>query len=120
MLHQNTLQAARITELEEQLAAITKRKSRKRKWIQQGSTMEYSEAASQVAVEASIAAQPAKKARSSGNQERAQQALRRCRNCGKTGHNACMCKKDTKIYSQSDVSTMYIGSLFNRNEIEDL
>jgi hypothetical protein len=33
MLHQNALQAARIYELEEQLAEITKRKSRKRKRI---------------------------------------------------------------------------------------
>ena len=33
MLHQNALQAARITELKEQLAVITKRKSRKRKRI---------------------------------------------------------------------------------------
>jgi hypothetical protein len=45
MLHQNALQAARIAELEEQLAVITKRKTRKRKQIQQGGTMEYSEAA---------------------------------------------------------------------------
>jgi hypothetical protein len=33
MLHQNALQAARISELEEQLAIMTKRKSRKRKHI---------------------------------------------------------------------------------------
>jgi pyridoxal biosynthesis lyase PdxS len=31
MLHQNALQAARIAELEEQLAVMTKRKTRKRK-----------------------------------------------------------------------------------------
>jgi hypothetical protein len=42
MLYQNVLQAARITELEEQLAVLTKRRSRKRKQIQQGGSVEYS------------------------------------------------------------------------------
>jgi hypothetical protein len=45
MLHQNVLLAARCHKLEEQLAAITKRKTRKRKWIQKGGTMVYGEAA---------------------------------------------------------------------------
>ena len=55
MLHQNALQAARITELEEQLAAVTKRKARKRKRLQHGGTLEYGEGAAQVAAEASVA-----------------------------------------------------------------
>ena len=71
MLHQNTLLIARNYELKEQLAVITKRKSRKRKRIQQGGTMEYGTAAAQVAAEASIALQPSKKAHSGGNQKRA-------------------------------------------------
>jgi hypothetical protein len=62
VLHQNTLQAARITEIGEQLAAITRRKMRKRKQIQQGDAMEYCEAAPQLAAEASIAAERSKKA----------------------------------------------------------
>jgi hypothetical protein len=44
MLHQNALQAARIHELEEQLAVVTRRKARKRKRLQHGSTLEYSKA----------------------------------------------------------------------------
>jgi hypothetical protein len=63
MLHQNALQAARIHELEEQLAVITKRKTRKRKHIQHGGTIEYSEAAAQVAAKASAGPQRSKKAR---------------------------------------------------------
>jgi len=113
MLHQNALLVARIHEVEEQLAVITKRKSRKRKRIQQGGTMEYRTAAAQVAAEASTAPQQSKKARSSGNQEPAQPALRRCGNCGKTGHNARTCKKDTEASSESDVSTIYASSLFD-------
>jgi cell division septum initiation protein DivIVA len=55
MLHENALQRAQIHKLEEQLAEITKRKSRKRKRIQQGSTIEYRTAAAQVAAKASAA-----------------------------------------------------------------
>jgi hypothetical protein len=53
MLHQNALLTARNSELEEQLAVVTKRKARKRKRIQHGGTLEYGEALTQVATEAS-------------------------------------------------------------------
>jgi hypothetical protein len=66
MLHQAVLLAARNTELEEQLAVMTKRKTRKRKRIQQGGTMEYGEAAAQVSAETSVAAGRSKKARGGG------------------------------------------------------
>ena len=56
MLHENVLIKARVRELVEQLAVITKRKSRKRKQIQYSSTLEYSPAALQVAAKASVAA----------------------------------------------------------------
>jgi len=111
MLHQNALLVARNHELEEQLSVITKRKSRKRKRIQHGGTLEYGKGAAQVAAEASIATERAKKARSSGDQERAQPALRRCGNCGGTGHNARTCTKDTSANSESDGSATYAGSL---------
>jgi hypothetical protein len=81
--------------------------------------MEYGEAAAQVAAKASMAAGRSKKACGGGDQERAQLALRRCRNCGGTGHNARTCKKDTDISSELDASTTYIGSLFDSDEIED-
>jgi hypothetical protein len=46
---------------------MTERKSRKRKRLQHGGTLEYGEAAAQVAAEASIAAERSKKARGGGN-----------------------------------------------------
>jgi hypothetical protein len=52
-----------------------------------------------------VAANQSKKARSSGDQERAQPALQCCGNCGGTGHNARTCKKDTEASSKSDTST---------------
>jgi hypothetical protein len=119
MLHQNALLTARNSELEEQLAVMTKRKTRKRKRVQQGGTMEYGKAATQVAARTSMAIEQSKKARSSGSEERVQPALRRCGNCGGTGHNARTCKNDTEISSESDASTTYVGSLFDSDEIED-
>jgi hypothetical protein len=119
MLHQNALQAARISELEEQLAVMTKRKTRKRKQIQHGGTMEYGKAAAQVATAASVAAGQSKKARGGGDQERAQPTVWRCGNCGGTGHNACMCKKDTEDNSESELSSICTDQWVNSNEIED-
>ena len=55
MLHQNTLLAARVSKLEQQLDTITKRKARKRKRIQHGGTMEYSVGSAKVATKASTA-----------------------------------------------------------------
>jgi hypothetical protein len=116
MLHQNALLAARNRELEEQLAEMTKQKSHKRKQIQQGGTIEYGTAGAQVATEA---AGRSKKARGGGDQERAQPTVQQCGNCGKTGHNARTCQKDTRVSSESDMSTTYIGFLFNSNENEE-
>jgi ribosomal protein L32 len=72
-----------------------------------------------VAAEAFVAAERSKKARSGGDQERAPPALRCCGNCGKTGHNARTCKKDTEISSKSNASTTYASSLFNSDKTED-
>jgi hypothetical protein len=71
MLHKNILVEARVRELEEQLAELTKRKGRKRKQIQIGSIIEFSVGALQVAESASTTRTIAKKARSSSSYERA-------------------------------------------------
>ena len=70
--------------------------------------------------EASVAAKRSKKARSSGNQERAQPALRRCGNCRGTRYNARVCKKDIEVSSKLDVSIKYKDSLFNSDKIKEL
>ena len=120
MLHQNALLAARNSELEAQLTVMTKRKARKRKRIQQGGTIEYGIALVQVAAEASTMPPLSKKARSSGDHERAQPAVRHCKNCRGIGHNARTCEKDTEEISESDRSTTYIGSLFDSNESDNI
>ncbi|KAJ8112951.1 hypothetical protein OPT61_g4814 [Boeremia exigua] len=113
MLHENVLIKARVRELEEQLAVITKRKSQKRKQIQHGGTLEYGPAALQVAAEASVAAQPSKKTRGAGSAEGGQLTVQRCGNCGKTGHNARTCQEGAEASSELDASTEYAGLLFD-------
>ena len=81
--------------------------------------MEYSTASAQVAAEASVEPQKSKKARSTDNNQLAQLALRRCRICREPGHNARICKIDIEGSSDSEMSTRYIGSLFDSSEIED-
>jgi hypothetical protein len=120
MLHQNVLLAARNKELEEQLAVMTKRKTRKRKQIEQGGTIEYGGAAAQVAAEASVAAGRSKKARGGRDQEKAQPALRCCGNCGKSGHNARTCKKNLAYKSELGLSSICTELLVDSHEIEDM
>jgi len=59
--------AAVVVKLKEQLAEITKQKSRKRRRIQQGGTIKYRTAAAQIATKASAAPQRSKKARGGGD-----------------------------------------------------
>ena len=110
MLHENVIIKARVRELEEQLAEITKRKTRKRKQIQQGGTVEYGAAALSVAESATAARTVLKRARVGSGQERAQLGQQHCGNCGKTGHNARTCQKDAEEDSVSNASALYAGS----------
>ena len=111
MLHENVLIKARVRELEEQVAELTKRRGRKRKRIQTGGTLEFGAGALQVAKSASAACTRSKKGGGRGSQERTQPAQRRCGNCGGTGHNARTCQKDADKDSESNAATSYEGSV---------
>ena len=102
MLHSNVLKDARIQELEEQSNEMTKRKSRKRKRIQKGGIVEYSEGAALVPDGSLSKPHSKKKARSSDSAERARPIVRRCGNCGEPGHYAKTCRKVTDWISESD------------------
>ena len=69
MLHGSALMKARIEELEQQLAVVTKRKTRKRKYLQKGGTMEYGPTADQNGSEPSGTVQNHKRARVEGERE---------------------------------------------------
>ncbi|KAI1514551.1 DDE superfamily endonuclease [Pyrenophora tritici-repentis] len=111
MLHENVLIKARVRELEEQVAELTKRRGRKRRRIQTDGTIEFGAGALQVAESASTACTTSKKGGGRGSRERTQPAQRRCGNCRGTGHNARTCQKDTEEDSESDVATSYEGSV---------
>jgi hypothetical protein len=111
MLHENILIKARVRELEEQVAELTKRRGRKRKRIQTGGTIEFGAGALQVAESASAARTRSKKGGGRGSQERTQPAQQRCGNCGGTGHNARTCQIDAEEDSESNAATSYEGSV---------
>jgi hypothetical protein len=91
MLYQNVLLTSRITELEQQMDILTKRKTRKRRRIQHGGIMEYGTILAQVAAEGSSLSKRAKKQRTLGGDELAYSALRHCSKCGGTGYNSRTC-----------------------------
>ena len=111
MLHENVLMKARVRELEEQLAEVTKRRGRKRKRIQTGGTLEFGAGASQAAESASTSRIISKKARGGGSQEKAQPGQRHCGICGRVGHNARTCQKDVEEDSMLDASESYEASI---------
>ncbi|POS82631.1 hypothetical protein EPUL_004731, partial [Erysiphe pulchra] len=76
MLHQNTLMVARIQELEELNDELTKRKGRKRKWIQTGGVLKFSETSQAVTSESPLAQQSRKKAYGGDNQDMCQDISR--------------------------------------------
>jgi hypothetical protein len=70
MLHKNILIKARVQELKEQVAKLTRRRGRKRKRIQTGSIIEFGTGALQVAESASAARTTSKKSSSRGSYKR--------------------------------------------------
>jgi hypothetical protein len=111
MLYENVLTKARVQELEEQVAELTKRRGRKRKRIQTGGTIEFGAGALQVAKSASAARTTSKKSGYRGSKKRTQPAQRRCSNCGGTGHNACTSQKGTGEDAESDAAMLYERSV---------
>ncbi|KAF1959921.1 hypothetical protein CC80DRAFT_591071 [Byssothecium circinans] len=92
MLHGSALMKARIEELEQQLAVVAKRKTRKRNSEPSGTV------------------QNRKRARVEGEREVRQPGVRHCGNCGKAGHNARTCQVDEEGSSKSEASTQFIMS----------
>jgi hypothetical protein len=118
MLYQNVLLTSRITELEQQIDILTKRKTRKRRRIQYSRIIEYSTTLAQVAIEGSSLSKRAKKQRTLGSNKPAHSALRHYSKCGGTGHNSRTYQVDKESSSESNKSTIYIRSLFDSDENE--
>jgi hypothetical protein len=110
MLQQAVLIKERIAQLEQENEELSKRKSRKRKRIQQGGTVNFSVGAQLVALESLGAQSGQKRARGSGGAGVTKPTQRRCGKCGEVGHNARTCSKAEEETSESDASTVYISS----------
>jgi hypothetical protein len=110
MLHQNALQAARITELGEHLAVVIRQKGRKRKRLQTGGTLEFSPTADQVSAQSSVTIQQSTKARRGGEQDGGQPTQRRCEKCRGIGHNVRTCQVNSAKSSESEASAQCIVS----------
>jgi hypothetical protein len=110
MVAQVVLMKQRIEQLEKQNEELTKRKSRKRKRIQQGGTLNFSVGAQAAAEDLPAAQASGKRARGDSGANTTQPTRRRCGRCGETGHNARTCNKVEEEASELDVSTVYIFS----------
>ena len=88
--YSHTLLEARIAKLEQANQAVSKRKKRKKKRIQEGKTLSQAEA-EEILKEKDTKA----KARGEGAQVGSSRGgKRRCKTCGITGHNKRTCQKD--------------------------
>ena len=86
----HTLLEARIAKLKEANQAASERKKRKKKRIQEGGTLSQAEAEKIQREEDAEA-----KAKGEGIQVgSSRKVIRRCKTCGKTGHNKRTCQKD--------------------------
>jgi hypothetical protein len=90
------------------VAAIAKRKGRKRKRIQTDSTMGYREASTRVATIGLGGVKNSTLDTSRGAAEERPAKQQRCGNCRGTGHNARTCQADAVVDSALDASTSYI------------
>ena len=97
-------------EFEAANAALTKRKSRKRKRLQIGRTISTKEARELAAKKASTTKSKRLKAREGSKAEGSAPRQRRYGRYGGTGHNARTCKNDEEIPSESEATSICLFS----------
>jgi hypothetical protein len=102
----------RITSLKNTIEEATKRKSRKRKRIQQGGTLTYEAGLQLVPIENDTVVHSTKRSSGKSRGEGVQPTRRRCGTCGGTGHNARTCQivEDSTIESSSSDGSTINGS----------
>jgi hypothetical protein len=89
--HSHTLLEARVATLEAANNAASERKKRKKKRIQEGGTLSQAEAEEIIRQRDAEAEAEAERVQAGGSSK----GVRRCKTCGKAGHNKRTCKKDT-------------------------
>jgi hypothetical protein len=97
MIHQGVLMCPQLDELQEANEAAMKRKSHKRKRVQNEGTLRVEDSVRLTALKESGAHGDAKKVKKRVCIEVGEPWQRRCGCCGKTGYKARTCKKDAEI-----------------------
>jgi uncharacterized protein involved in type VI secretion and phage assembly len=88
--YSHTLLKARVAKLKADNNAASKRKKRKKKQIQAGRTLSQAKAEEIVRQRDAKAKAEAERVEAGGSNK----GVRRCKTCGKAGHNKHTCKKD--------------------------
>jgi hypothetical protein len=96
MAHSLVLMRNQVAELQAANEAATRRKSHKRKRIQQEGTLTVSEGVRLTTLKEFNARSDGKKATKKARADTGTQSLRRCGTCSETGHNARTCRKDAQ------------------------
>jgi hypothetical protein len=96
MAHSLVLMRNQVAELQAANEAATRRRSHKRKRIQQEGTLTFAEGVRLTTLKEFNARSDGKKAKKRARVETGTQSLRRCRTCSEAGHNARTCKKDAQ------------------------
>jgi hypothetical protein len=100
MAHSMVLITKRNAELQAANEAASRRKSHKRKRVQQEGTLIVEEGIRLTALKEFGARSDGKKAKKRARADEGGQPLRRCRRCGEAGHNARTCKQVAEIVSE--------------------
>jgi hypothetical protein len=90
----------RNAELQAANEASSRRKSHKRKRVQQEGTLKVEEGVRLTALKEFGARNNGKKAKKRARADEGSQRLRRCGRCSKAGHNARTCKQDVEVVSK--------------------
>ena len=100
MAHALVLSQKRITELEAANEAATRRKSHKRKRIQQEGTLTVDDGLRLTTLKEFGARSDGKKVKKRVRVEVGESSQRRCGRCSEAGHNSRTCKKDAAVDSE--------------------
>lgn len=101
-MHEVVLVKARVRELEEANAALSKRRRAKKSYIRAGGPLAKQDASNILAERDAQAQQNEERQPEGGRAKRRAGGLRHCGNCGNTGHNSRTCQEDAKVDEDLD------------------
>ena len=100
MAHSLVLMRNQVAELQAANQAATQRKSHRRKRVQREGTLTVEEGQRLTALNEFSARSDNKKAKTRARADEGDQPVRRCKQCGKAGHNSRTCKQAVEVASK--------------------